>query len=377
MIFTIACVMQSSSLITVYFVRYAARDAWLIAIITSILAAGLFAIFAKLIALYPDKNLIEMCSEIFGNVVGKFFGLIFLIFMLTLAALNMHDLQSFVTEYLMPQTPKMLIYVTFSLVCAAAVRAGISTLTRYAFLTSVMSLGTVILTTLLLLNQADISNFLPIFFKNPLEYVRAGHILLTIPIGEVFLLLMISPHVEGKKTFKKIYKSFIIGLCLGAFSIMIVAAQSTAVLGENMKYVNLPTYEVLQLINLPNGGVSRIEVFFGVTLIIMLFFKVTLIYNCIVEGFKSLFKIKDKKRLVFVIGAVFSTFAAITYKCSGGNVAFASNAAPIIWSFVEYVIPAAMLIFALIKKRATAKKGQETKTNFDASGKKRGVSACS
>lgn len=353
--FSVACLIQASSLLTAFLVGIGKQDSWINVLLGAAVCLPLLFLYRGLMVMFPDKNLIQVLEEVFGKVAGKILGVGYIWFFLTLASLNLTDLGDFTNLTIMEETPSLLLIVMCVLVAAMAVRGGIRLVTKYSAAFMVTACVILIVSTLLVANQMNPENFLPVFNQEPIRYVQGAHVILTIPFGEIVIFLMLKPNVQLSK--KQTTRYLFIGFGLGALSILTVVMRDTAVLGNTLDMFTMPSLVTLRLVNF-GLSLSRMEILFAAILIMLSFFKITLLYYVVVLTIAQVFDIQEYKNIVLAVGALMVTYGLTLYSNSAQHAASARETVPIIWSLFEFLLPLITLVAAKIKAKKKKKEMQ-------------------
>lgn len=350
--FAITCFIQASTLLTSFLSSITMQDSWLAVLFGAIACLPLLWLFRTLMIMFPDKNLLQILDEVFGPVAGKIIGVAYAWFFLTLTSLNLMDMGDFSKLTIMVETPKLVLVIMCMLVCAWAVRFGIKSVARYSTLFTVTAFFILAVTVLLVLNQADFENFLPMFDQPAMKYVQATHISATIPFGELVVFLMIRPNVKMSRS--ETTKYLFSGFAMGGFTVLVVMMRDIAVLDNTMQLFTLPGLVTLRLVNL-GEALSRIEIIFAIVLIMLFFFKVSLLYYVTVITIAQLLKIKVYRRIVLVAGALIIAYGFTLYPNPIEHTASSQEIVPIVWTLFEAVIPLLTFIIAKVRKLPKAK----------------------
>ncbi|NLV86135.1 MAG: endospore germination permease [Clostridiales bacterium] len=350
--FSIICFIQSSSLLTSFLTSVTLQDSWLIVIFGAIFFIPVIFIYREIMLLFPDKNLIQILDEVYGPILGKVFGIIYIWFFLSLTSLNVLDLGDFTKLTIMHETPSVVLMIMCVLVASIAVRHGIGLVTKYSTFFSVTVSCLLIISVLLLLNQIKLENFLPILSLPFKKYVQGTHLITTIPFGELLVFLMIHPSVKLNR--KQATKYLFWGFGLGTVSILVVLCQNIAVLGNMLDMFALPTLVTLRLINL-GEALSRMEVLFSVILIMLLFFKISVLYYVSVLAVSQMFNTNQLRYLSLAAGALIVCYALTLYPSPVEHAESAKNITPFVWTPIEFLIPLLTLILGKFKKRKQLK----------------------
>lgn len=353
--FSIACFIHSSSLLSSFFVPITKQDSWLAVIFGIIVCLPVLWVYCSLAKAFPDLNLIQINDKVFGCIIGKIISAIYVLFFLTLTSLNLRDLGIFVNKSIMSKTPFAFIIVLFILLCAWSVYYGLEVVTRYSILFVIISSIILLITIIATLNLMHFDNFLPILHQPIKNYIQSTHIISVIPFGELITFLMITPNIDTKP--KKLKRYFFGGFLIGGIVILIVILRDTAVLGNTLEYFALPSFETLRLASLFKT-ISHMEILFAILLIILLFFKITFIFYVSLLAISHMFHIKTYRPLILPCAAIIVTYSIFVFNNIVQHFTIGRETVPFIWTFIEILLPLFTLIIAYIKKAAIRDKNK-------------------
>jgi spore germination protein KB len=297
--------------------------------------------------MFPEQNLLQMMEEVYGPAAGKVIGVLYVWFFITLASLNLADLGHFTKLMIMEETPNLILMLACELVSAWAVRYGIETVTRYSSAFWFVTLGAIGLSILLVLNQIKLSNFLPMFDLLAVKYVQATHIYSVIPMGELVAFLMITPNMNLSR--RDTMKYFFWGFAFGGMTFLIVMMRDIAVLGDVLDMFTMPGLVTLRLVNM-GPALSRMEILFAVMRIMLLFFKITLLYYVSVIAVAQLVRVKAYRFLVLAAGALITAYGLTLYPGPIEHIASTQETIPFVWALFEILLPLLTLIIARLRK---------------------------
>lgn len=352
--FSVACFIQASALLATFISTVTLQDSWLVLLFGAVLCLPLIWLYRTLMVMFPDQNLLQILVEVYGPVVGKVIGVAYIWFFFTLASLNLTDLGNFTKLTIMQETPNMVLALMCVLVSAFAVRNGIKLVTRYSTLFAVITFILLSIGIILILNQIKLENFLPMFDQPFGKYVQGIHIISTIPFGELVVFLMIHPYVKLSR--RNTTKYLLLGFGLGVITILGVLLPNIGVLGNLLDIFTLPTLVILRLVNL-GMALSRMEIIFAVILVMLLFFKITLLYYVSVLATAQLFKVKAYRHLALAAGALIIAYGFTLYPSLVEHAASAQEITPFLWTPFEILIP--LLTFCIAKLRKLPKTSKE------------------
>lgn len=343
---SVTCFLQSSALLSSFFTPITQQDSWLVVLFGMAAAMPVLIVFCAIMHSFPGKNLIEITLASLGRVAGTVVSLIFIWFFLTLTALNLRDFGQFVRQIILVETPIIVVISLCMLVSAYAVIKGLNVVTRYSPVFVLMAIILTVLATLFTLNLINLNNFLPIMTLEPIKYVQGTNIVLTIPYGELFVLLMVAPYVSKGKKSKGVY--LFGGFFIGSFTILSVVSRDTAILGNTASLFSLPSFETLRLIGITEAF-NRMEILFAIVLVVLLFFKITILFYCSVMAIAQLLRMKTYHPLVLVMSAFIVAYTNFVFPTAEIHDVYSRQTAPIAWFVFEFILPLLVLILGRAK----------------------------
>lgn len=350
--FTMAFFIQASSLLTSFLAAVTLQDSWIAVLFGFMICLPLIWLYRTLMVMFPDQNLIQILEEVYGPIVGKIIGISYAWFFFTLTSLNLIDIGNFAKLTIMAETPSVVLTIMCMMVAALAVWYGIKVIMRYSALFVVIEFCIVGLSILLVFNQIDLRDFLPVFDQPAMKYVQGTHIISTIPFGEVVTFLMITPNLKLSR--RDTTKYLFWGFALGGITLLVVVLRDIAVLGNTFPMFTLPGLVTLRLIDL-GTALSRMEILFAIALIMLLFFKITFLYYVSVIAVAQIMKVKAYRHIVLAAGALVIVYGLTLYPNPVEHAASAQEIVPIIWTLFEFLLPLLTLIVAKIRKLPKAK----------------------
>lgn len=346
-LFSVTCFLQASTLLTGILVDIVNQDSWMAALAGILFCLPFIWVWVKLTKWFPGKNLIEINTIVLGPIIGKVFSILYLFFFINLGALNLRDLTGFANGSIMPSTPPYVLSITFMLLCAYATYYGIEVVMRFSVGFVLFTFAIIVLTALALINQMDIRNLLPMFTYPIGDYVHAINVASVIPFGELVIFMMFIPSVREQT---KVKRSFFLGFLLGGLNALITIIRDTALLGNLMPIFSVPSFETLRMVSLTES-ISRIEVFYAIFLIILLFFKISIIYYAIVLVIAQLTGMRTYRPLILVTGVIIICYALTMFRSSVEHALYGQNVISILWLLFEFIMPLVTLIVAAVLKK--------------------------
>jgi len=343
--FAVSSFIFGSTLLACFVVGVSRQDTWFIVVTGAIVGIIISLIYLNLMGIYPDKTIVEVNELVFGKVLGKIISVLYVFYFFTGATLNARDLGNFITGYIMPETPIVAVLILFIGICALAVYQGINTIARISVLVFFLYLLGLLSSFVLLIKEMDFSRLLPSFTLPLADYIQATHIIAVIPFGEVIAFTMVFKNIQDKK---KIKRSFILGIVIAAVAMIMISIKDCAVLGSVGQMMLQPTYQSDTLISY-GDTLSRAEVMFSFIFVIVLFFKVSVMYYAFAYGIKQVCKVQSYKPLVLLLGVIIIVEAILLYSSVAENLYFGPNIAPAYVTLFAAILPGITLIIEKIK----------------------------
>ncbi len=342
LLLAVACFIFGSTLQSSFSIGVTKQDTWIVVITGFIVGAIVALICLTLSSKFPGKTIIEINEIVYGKVIGKVVSSLYIFVIFSSVYLNTRDVGNFIVRDTMPQTPLAAILIIFIFVCAFAVNKGIVAIVRLGFLFFLLYIIALIISIILLLNNMNFSYFSPSFTLPIMNYVQGTHIIGLIPFGEVYIFMMIYPSVDKNC---KVKKSVLSGMLIAAIAMLIIAIRDWSVLGSTATIFKLPTYQTVSVIEV-GETLSRAEALFSISFVVLLFFKISVMYYALMIAFAQIFNIKSYKPLTYIVGIISICLSILIYDSVSENAYFAPNIAPTYVTFFAVVLPILALLIA-------------------------------
>lgn len=347
LLFSAACFIQGSALLSSFVMAMTGREAWTAAILGFFISLGLVFLYTALVGRHPGKNLFSIFEAVFGNTLGRVISLLFVFFFLTMTSVNVNDVSNFVVDYIMPYTPPMVIVLTFLVICGWAASKGVGGMCRLGFLFFVLVTAVTIINSVLLAKDMDFSNLLPAFQLPVPTYIKGACMVASVPFGEILVFFMAAPNVEKGGNLRK---PLIIGLLIGAVTLLEVILRNIAVLGNLASVASLPSYEAVRHISFAEI-ITRVDVLYALAMLFLQFFKVSLYFYAATIGLAQIFRLKSYTFLLPVMGALAAVYSLIVFGPSMENTYWGSNIIPLFAALFEGLLPLLTLLVSLLRGR--------------------------
>lgn len=214
---------------------YCSKDAYIAIILGTLLGIGIIYIISRIKISKPFN--IYLQEKSFINILIKVIFICYIIFGIFILLII---LATFLYSYFLPFTPSVISCLPFIFLAAFLSPKSTSKIVYVAQVLFIISLILIFLKTILLANEFDFGNLLPVLTTKPFNIFKAS-LIFTILSTAPFILL-----IDESIQFKQSLKYYLIS----SLTIFIVVLTITAVLGELVNVYSYPEYSVLRKIRL-------------------------------------------------------------------------------------------------------------------------------
>lgn len=329
----------------------AGQDSWISLLLAQIIVIPMVLVYARIMKLFPEKNIYEIIEILFGKIVGKIVTIFMLWYAIHLAALVLRNFSEFIEITSLPETPQLPLMIIMILVVVYAVKSGMEVLGKWALISLFIIVFIMLLTIVLLFNQMKLDNFLPMMNHSTKTILTASYEIFTFPFAETVLFLAVADYVRKEDSPIKIY---ILADALGALILLIVALRNIAALGPAMlKAEYFPSYLAARIISV-SDFLARIEGSISTNFILGGITKIAVCILAASKGLASLFNIQDYKRMIFPAGLCALALGCIVFNNTMEMINFLKIYAIYAIPF-QIIIPVAIWIGGEIRKRMQEK----------------------
>lgn len=331
------------------------QDAWVSVIGGALMAIPMVIIYARISKLYPNKNIYEICIELFGKFFGRILVVLLTWYAFHLGALVLRNYAEFVNISSKPETPQLAIILSMIVVIVYLVKSGIKTMGRWSILV-VLIIVFIIGMNFILSNADDnrFDNLLPFLNHSVKRILTDSYSLFTFPYAETIVFLSFFDSLDKKFS---PYKAFLWSLAITVFLLLIVTIRNITLLGPFMLRISMfPSYAAIRLINV-GKFLTKIEGIAMINYILLGITKVAVTLLATVKGITCFFNLKDYKTMTIPVALLMTVLAIIVYPNVLEMFEFLSlGYYPIYVIPFQIVIPLLIWIMAEVKKKKTTSK---------------------
>lgn len=289
----------------------AKQDAWLAVIIAIVLAIPILSVYARILALLPDKNLYEILNYVFGKAFGRIIALFFIWYAFHLGTMVLRNFQEFIKVVAFPETPEFVPVMLMGILCIWVAKEGIEVLGRFSQLVIIILALIIFAVAALAIKDAKFDNLRPFLYNGVSPVLSSAFSVFSFPFAETVLFMAVFDFSKGKNHPFKVYYY---ALAIGSFFVLLVTVRNIVVLGADfINQVYFPSYAVVSLINI-GDFLQRIEVTVSVVLLFAGFVKISVCLLAAGKGVDYLFKTGNYRQIVAPVGLLMMITSCFLYQ---------------------------------------------------------------
>ncbi|WP_110929519.1 GerAB/ArcD/ProY family transporter [Bacillus massiliglaciei] len=330
----------------------ARQDAWLAILMGMAGGLCLYYIYYELHAYYPDLALTEYAQNILGNFIGRLIGFLYVIYFIYGGSRILRDVGEVLVTFSYWETPIIILNLLLILVVIYAVRKGIEVLAKtgellFILIFIISAIGFIIM---VFSGLIEVNHLRPVLEHGIQPVLKTAYTqTLYFPFGEMIVFTMILPYMKNQEKTKRVG---FIAIGTSGLILAFMMAINIAVLGVSLAgRSQFPLLSTIQTIDIV-GFLSRLDVFFMLSSIINVFFKISLYTYAAVIGTATLFSVKESYKLVYPIGAIMLILSMVIGRSFTEHVIEGLHIVPIFVHLpFQIIIPFILLILAFLKNR--------------------------
>jgi len=284
------------------------EDAWIAALLMTIVNAMMAYFYLKLAKLYPGKNLFQIIEAALGKWIGSLVSLLYLFYFLILSGTLLGNLGYFFTSELMRETPIQAIELLFLIASVMCARLGMVVLSRVVELMLPWIILFALVLILTLLPQVEWQYIMPIWEGGPMPILKSG--LSTAMFQELIIMLVFMPMAANSS---KAGKGVVLGTAAGGILLSTIVLLSVLILGiEQSANSTFPAFVLAKTINI-GGFLQRIEVVLITLWVLTFFIKTSLMMFGLLTGMQTVFGLSSYRPLIYPLAALVLIVSWNTY----------------------------------------------------------------
>lgn len=331
----------------------AKQDAWISIIIAGITALPVTFMYARVLKLFPSRNLYDIVEILYGKVLGKFITILFVWYSIHLGALVIRNFAEYIQIVSLPETPQYVFIMALGIMCIYTVKSGIEVIGRWSIFMASIIIIMVIILNILSITQIELSTLKPVLYNGFSPVLKSAGNVFTFPFGETVLFMTVLGSLNNKGNPYKVYR---ISLLIGGLILLIATIRNITTLGiETALILYFPVHQSISLIEI-GDFVQRVEVIMSIVYLLGGIVKVGICIYSASIGFVKLINLKNYRKIVVPISLITMTLSCIIYRNTMEMFYWAVSVYKYYALPFQVIIPLAILITAEIKIRAMKKK---------------------
>jgi spore germination protein KB len=351
-LFAMMFLFELGSALVVSYGITAKKDAWLAILLGLCGGIVLFFIYYFLFRQYPNLPLTGYARKIFGKYVGWIIGLLYVIFLLYDAARDLRDFGDLLLSSTLTETPLLAINILLVLAICYVLYLGIEVVARTAevFVIIMIFIGFTGNLLVYFSGNVDIHNLQPFLENGWKPIITTSYPLTTFfPFGEMIVFTMLLPYLNRPEVAKKVWLSAVIssGLILSY-----TTSLNIAVLGvEEVERSTFPLLSTIGKVNLFEF-LQRLDALVVFTLLINMFFKISILFYGAVIGIVDLFNLKNHQQIVLPTGIILIFLSMTIASNFAEHIEEGQKTAQYyFFPLIMVIMPLFMLVVAMIRNR--------------------------
>lgn len=279
--------------------KTAGNDAWITVIFATIAIIPIVLVYARILMLFPGKNIFDIIEIVFGRIFGDIIIVLFTWYPLHLSALIVDSFSDYIEIISMPDTPPIVVMICMLSIAMYLAKNNMRTLGEWAIVAGTVVIFLICGTMFLEFKDMKFSNLFPIMATDRRTMCLGTYQIMGYPLAETVIFLSLGESMDRKKGF---YKTFLYSISFSCFLMLIIVIRNLLMIGLPMVESScFPSFATARLIEV-GSFLSRIEGTISINLILAGITKITVCLICATKGLSKLFHLQDYQRLVFPTG---------------------------------------------------------------------------
>lgn len=297
----------------------AKQDSWIAILLAALFISPVFLAYARIMRLFPEKNLFEIMEILFGKVVGGIFTALLTWYAIHLAALVLRDFAEFIQVLDLPETPQLPIMILIALTTVYLAQGGMKAIGKWSVVAICFVSFVVALTFSMPIRQMNFKNLLPVMECCPAFLAKNSLPLVAFPYGESVIFLCLADSFRKQDS---PYKLYFASLLLIVIFFLLVFVRNLALLGLTMMEASyFPSYLAVRIVEV-GDFFARIESSISSNFILAGILKQSACLLAASKGIVRLFRLPCEQTFVLPAGMLALALCAILYQSTMEMMAF-------------------------------------------------------
>lgn len=277
------------------------QDVWISILLSLLFLVPLTLLRVRMMKLMPDMNLYDMAVYSLGKVAGKIACALFGLYCFLMIAVVTYSFSEFVHLTTLYKTPRHLVIILFFFASLYLAKKGTHTVSKWSIIIITFSLFMVTVITSFSMSQLDFNQLLPIASHGAGEILDGVHRIVTLPFGEVIVVMTLA---DKLKSGKKNLKVQLAAILVGVFYFLIISVRACAILTpELLRTVIFQNYKAVSMIKI-SAFFERIESIVTFVYILTCIGNIAVFMLATSKSVKKIFNFKESGSLLIPIGGI-------------------------------------------------------------------------
>lgn len=326
----------------------AKNDIWLAIILSIFMALLMVLIYARIHYIFPNRGLSDIIEICFGKLIGKVIILLFTWFIFDLAALVLRNIVQFINVVGIPDTPAVIPTIVIITICIFAIKEGIEVLGRWGEFFLTIPIGFIFITIVVLIPDMNINNIKPVLHNGIKPVLRGAFGVLSFPFLDTIAFTMI---FNGFKRKESPYKIYICSLLIGGLMVLATSTINLLVLGiDSASNLYYPSHTTGTRIDV-GMGIQRVEVIATIIFLLGSFIKVSICLMATCKGVVKIIGCKDYRFIVIPVSLLTINLCYFEFDSVMSYFEWAVDIYPFYAFLFQVILPVIIWIVAEIKKK--------------------------
>jgi len=324
--------------------------AWYGTLISCAAALLFFFVLTKLMQRFPQQDLYQIYEEVTGKIIGKIFILLFSLYLLYYASINLREFVAILKVYSMPFSPPSLLIFAFLLIVVAMAYVGLEGIARVSYVFFFPIMGSLLVLLLLAIPSYDFNYLQPLFGHGLRKTVEVG-LTRSSAYNEIVFLAVFIRSIHGITLFKKVglYSLILTGVTFSVCLACILAAFQYTVGSEHLSGM----YQLSRVIYF-SRFFQRIEAIFLFIWVISSVINVSLAFYLSLSAYCRAFQLENHRPLIIPFG-ILTFMIAFFPKHIADIIEIHVKFVRSYSSFILILIPVMVWVIALIRGKKGGK----------------------
>lgn len=277
------------------------QDTWIALLLVLTFGSFFVLMHARIVSLFPGKNLYDIAESIFGKIVGKIITILLIGYAIYLSIIVIKIISEFIKIVNLIETPALPIVALLLITAAYLTFSGITTLKKWIIFVWPIYFLILIYILLIAIPEMNPANILPIFEHSMMDIGKESLKIFTTSFTGIILFLTLENFIKPNENPYQIYfLSFLVAMII----LTIIFFINAMVLGIPMLKISyFPIYTVARLSDI-GDFLSRVEMLISFSLIFAGIAKISICLLAAVKGVKNLLYHRNEGFILFILSII-------------------------------------------------------------------------